>query len=749
MLETKNRIMALVNSGQLQEARQVCLNACNSNTGSAELWFMLSAICGQMQDFLAAEQYCKKALKINSSVPSVYYNLAVAQRGQGKTDEAFVSLEKAVNLQNDFTAAQYEMGNICLEKQDYARAIDFYNKVLKGASDAYQAYVGLAVAYERSAKPELAISACLESLRINPAQQSVTLRLGSLYDKQGKADEAVKYYSRAIELGYEAVDVFINIGRMQALQGNSVEAENHYKQALTIDPDAIEALSNLALLYDDMHDIGSALKYIKEAYQLDAEDERIVYNYAKILTSSRQYTDAETLYKKILEKNPDFSEAAVNLGNLYLLAGKANEAQEIYEHACNTRPDFHDACSNMLMSLNYTNSHSDTEIRDKHFAWARLFEKDIKRLKKSFVNNDMKALKVGYVSPDFRNHSVAYFFEGVLKYSDAKKITNYCYSDVKNKDEVTQRLEKYSDHWRDVAGLDNESLAHLIKQDDIDILIDLCGHISGNRLPVFALKPAPVQITYLGYPNTTGLEAMDYRIVDRNTDPEGSEEMMSESPLYVEPSFLNYMPYQKSPDVAVLPALKNGYITFGSFNNLAKMTDEVIGVWSKILSEISESRLCIKARQYSDSVIKQDHIKRFSDAGIDESRLDLMGYSNTTTEHLQMYNTIDIALDTFPYNGTTTTFEALWMGVPVVCLNGTRHASRVGTSILKTLGLTELLAEEKQQYVTISCLLAKDVKKLSEIRSELRTKMTHSSLMDNESFARKFESILLGVRRKN
>ena len=750
MINIQNRIMTLVNSGQLQSARQECLNACNDNVGSAELWFMLSAICGQMQDFPAAELYCKKALKINSSVPSAYYNLAVALRGQGKTEEAYLSLEKAVELQADFIAARYEMGNICLERQNYSRAIGLYNEVLKTAPDAFQVYAGLAAAQEQLGEFELAISACLESLRINAAQKNVAITLGRLYDRLDKVEEAVQYYNRAIELGYNAADVFINLGRMLALQGKFTEAESQYKRAIAVDSASVEALSNLALLYEDMQDFDNALECIESACRFDDNDERLAYNHAKILVSLRQYSDAEAIYKKILEKNPDFSEAAVNLGNLYLLAGKANEAQGLYEHACASRPDFHDACSNMLMSLNYTNNHSNEEIRDKHFSWARKKEKNIKRLEaRSHIDQDMGALKVGYVSPDFRNHSVAYFFEGILKNSDNLKIVNYCYSDVKNKDDVTQRLENYSDHWRDVSNLDNKSLAQLIQRDAIDILIDLCGHVSGNRLPAFALKPAPVQITYLGYPNTTGLNAMDFRIIDKSTDPEGAEVMMSEVPLYIAPCFLNYTPYQDSPDVAELPALRNGFITFGSFNNLAKMTDEVVDTWSKILSEVPGSRLCIKARQYADATIKQDHIKRFNNAGIKESRLDFITYSNTTAEHLAMYNNIDIALDTFPYNGTTTTFEAMWMGVPVVCISGTRHASRVGASIMKVLELDDLVAENQENYVKIAHNLAQDTKMLAEIRGDLRMRMLHSPLLDSETFTRKFESILLSVRKKS
>ena len=748
--QIQNKIMTMVNSGQLQTARRECLSACKQSPHNAQLWFMLSAICGQMKDFPAAEKYCKKSLRINNTVPSIYYNLAVAQRGQGKKDEAYASLGKAIQLQADFPAALYELGNICLEKQEYDIAISYYQRVIKNSADAFQAYNGMAIAYEKLGNFKAAISENLQSLSINPAQNDVTLRLAGIYDSQNNIDKALQYYNRAIEHGYNQADVYVNLGRMHDLNDNQGEAEKHYKKALLINPDTVEALTNLALIYEKMHNYSTALDTMEKAYQLDPDNEKIIYNYALILSSRSRYNEAEILYRKLLAIKPDFVQASVNLGNIYLLSGKVNEAQEIYSSACDMQPDYNDACSNWLMSTNYSNRYSDTEIRDKHFAWAKEFEKKIQQFPPAMQPySKASPLKVGFVSSDFRSHSVAYFFEGLLRYSNRQSVINYCYSDVENSDEVTQSIKSYADHWCDITKLDNKTLADRIQKDGIEILVDLNGHTSGNRLAMFALKPAPIQISYLGYPNTTGLSSIDYRIVDEKTDPSGAASFMSETPLYLDPCFLCYTPYEYSPDISGLPAEENAYITFGSFNNLAKMTDEVIDVWSKILQGVPDSKLCIKARQYIDPDIKAEHIKRFDNAGIDVSRLELLSYSNTTAEHLQMYNKIDIALDTFPYNGTTTTFEALWMGVPVVCLIGTRHAGRVGATILNTLGKTELLAENCQQYVKIAIDLANDVNELKQLRGRLRDEMSSSPLLDCKLFASQFEAVLQRIIDKN
>lgn len=742
--------MSLVNSGQLQMAKNECLSACNQNPKNAQLWFMLSAICGQMQDFQAAEKYCRKSIDINGLTAELCYNLAVAQRGQGEVSGALHSLHEAIKRQKNFTAALYEIGNIYLDRKDYAQALENYNRIIQTTREAFQAYTGIAIVQQLRGDHEASITACLDSLRINPVQPDVAIRLATLYDNQDNSATAIKYYKRAIELGYREADVYVNLGRMYASAGKTSDAKKSYQKALRVKPDSVEALCSLAVLYEEIHDTVNALDSIKRAVRLNPDDQIICFNYAKILASSYHYTEAEKLYKQVLSKNPGFIDATVNLGNLYLLRGRADDAQDVYAQACNAKKHNHDVCSNFLMSLNYTSRHSDENIFNQHIRWAKQIEKNSSYQRQLYTKKTGNSiLKVGYVSPDFRDHSIAYFIEGILRFSDKNKVNNYCYSDVINSDKMTEKLKKHTDNWRDVSNLDDQMLADLIQHDGIDILIDLCGHTSGNRLPMFSLKPAPVQLTYLGYPNTTGLKAIDYRLVDHNTDPDGAKALMSESPLYIEPCFLCYSPCQNSPDISDLPVLTNNYVTFGSFNNLAKMSDEVVMCWSEILKQVTDSRLCIKARRFADSTIKKDYIKRFGKAGVDESRLDLLRYSDSITEHMNLYNNIDIALDTFPYNGTTTTFEALWMGVPVICLNGTRHAGRVGASILNTLDANDLLARNLQQYIKIACDLATNTGRLQLYREKLRSRLQISPLLDTETFTKKFESVLIEISNNN
>ena len=372
-----------------------------------------------------------------------------------------------------------------------------------------------------------------------------------------------------------------------------------------------------------------------------------------------------------------------------------------------------------------------------HLNYAGQFEAPLASAIVSHKNDrsSTRRLKIGYVSPDFRRHSVNYFIEPVLASHNHDNFEVFCYSDVLTPDNVTERLQGYSNQWRDIKGMRDEEVTKLIRQDRIDILLDLAGHSANNRLQVFARKPAPVQVSWIGYPNTTGLSNIDYRIVDSYTDPPGlTDPFCSEKLIRMPESFLCYLPDKGSPDVRDLPAMKTGYVTFGSFNYFPKMSKETVIVWSAILKEVPDSRLIIKTRTLADSGTRQYAMDMFIKNGIASERIDLLAMKTSFEEHLDTYNSIDIALDTFPYNGTTTTCEALWMGVPVVTFAGNVHASRVGNSLLTNTGLYELVANSFEEYISIALNLARNQNNLQTLRESLRDKMSHSPLADAKKF---------------
>ncbi len=395
------------------------------------------------------------------------------------------------------------------------------------------------------------------------------------------------------------------------------------------------------------------------------------------------------------------------------------------------------------MTLHYLPDIDNKVMLEEHNKWAEKHANQIiastnfKRPKKA-----KPRLRVGYFSPDFRRHSVAYFVEPILEQHDIERFEIFCYALVDNPDVTTDRLKSLAEHWRSIENLPDDEVVKLIRDDRIDLLVDLAGHTYKNRLLVFAYKPAPLQLSYLGYPNTTGLPTIDYRLTDSFADPPSkTEASYTEKLVRLEPTAWCYRPMGSVPAVSELPAKENDYITFGSFSMFYKLNGKVLSLWAHLLTQIAGSRLTLKAKSMADSSVRKSVIKQFADFGIVEERISLKSYEPSYEQHLENYREIDIALDPFPYNGTTTTCEALFMGVPVITLEGEEHRSRVGVSLLKQVGLENLIAKTPENYVGIACSLASETEALAELRKNLRARMENSPLMDEAGFTKRLETV--------
>jgi protein O-GlcNAc transferase len=422
------------------------------------------------------------------------------------------------------------------------------------------------------------------------------------------------------------------------------------------------------------------------------------------------------------------------------LQGRHDEAVDLYRRSLATESNSANH-SNLLFAMNYSGRYDQCALFAEHKRWAELYA-PTPPTAEPFTNvRDLnRRLRVGYVSPDFNMHPVAFFMGALIASHDRHAVEVFCYSSTFAQDKMTAAFRGMNVIWRDIAALDDVSAARLIRDDGIDIAVDLAGHTAGNRLLTLARRPAPIQATYLGYPNTTGMGAIDYRFTDVWADPPGASDRTHSEILVRLPSgFLAYTPPANMPPVRELPALSNGRVTFGSFNNVAKISPGTIDLWARVLTAMPDAQLMIKARSFVDAALRERFQRLFVARGVTEERLLLPFEPVGSVAHYDTFNRIDIALDTVPYNGTTTTCEALWMGVPVVALAGDRHASRVGVSILNAAGLSELIAPTPDAYIAIARGLASDLDSLAALRASLRTRLAPSALLDARRVARALE----------
>ncbi len=588
-----------------------------------------------------------------------------------------------------------------------------------------------------------------ELCRILPKNIDIWLMSASINASLGNMDRVIECCHYVIKLQPDHLLAHYNLGLAYHTLGDFSSAEIFFNATLKLDPNMYKArvalgYAMIALgrpeeaikLYHELLS-GSAIKHLDIALSANI-------NLSLALNAKRCFVEAEQACRLALAIEPKSIEALNNLGEALKEQGKLNDAVDAFRTAVSINPDFSVAHSNYLLNVNYLTDIDLNQVYLEYVKWGESHAVSYAagKHKHSDCGSDSeKRLRIGYVSPDFRAHSVILFIAGVVESHNRENVEVFCYSDVKLPDAYTQKISETSDHWRETSQLSHEQLALLIAKDRIDILVDLTGHTANNRLMTFARKPAPIQVTWLGYPNTTGLKAIDYRFTDRWADPPGmSDQLNTETLIRISNGFLCYAPISDSPPISDLPMTESGFITFASFNNSSKINVDVIKLWSSILSGVKGSKLILKSPQFTDPVIKQRYLALFESNGIDSSRIEIYGYIASTIEHLAIYQKVDVGLDPFPYNGTTTTCEALWMGIPVVVLTGNSHVSRVGVSLLSNVGLTEFVAETKDEYIRICSNLAKSPEKLLEIRKGMRSRMENSSLLDIDGFVSDIES---------
>ncbi|MFT3783347.1 MAG: tetratricopeptide repeat protein [Nibricoccus sp.] len=632
---------------------------------------------------------------------------ALALHRAGQLVEAALLYREFLRKQPNHPDALNLLGLLRQQTGEHAQAVECFTKAMAVVSRNALLHVNRAQSYRAVGRVEEAEADFRQALQIDAKQAEAHHQLGNLLKALNRHGEALQSLRCAAELAPKNPAVWLNLGVSLLAVSEQTEAIQSFQKAVALEPNRVEALNIL----------GSALVDVGK------------------------FGEARNVLEKALQLRPSYAPAHDNLGRLYRAQGRPAEAVAEFRAALTAQnaPSTH---SNLVYALNFVPQLSAGEVFAEHLNWARLHAASVAtpRAALPLTRDPARPLRIGYVSPDFIHHAVSYFIEPVLKAHDRSAFEVYCYSNAPASDNVTQRLRSLGHAWRDISRLDDDAAANVVREDKIDILVDLAGHTARNRLLLFARKPAPVQVTWLGYPNTTGLSAIDWRLTDEVSDPAGATDRFYAEKLFrLRGPFSVYLPSDDAPAVEAPPVLRNGYITFGSFNHFAKVNSAVVELWARLLARVPNARFVMKARSLADSETAARVLSTFERLGVTADRLELRSEELPVAAHLARFNEIDIALDTFPYNGTTTTCEALWMGVPVVALAGSSHVSRVSASLLTHLGHPEWIGASEADYIERAYGLAADPQKLASLRASQRDKMRLSPLCDAARFTRELE----------
>ena len=577
-----------------------------------------------------------------------------------------------------------------------------------------------------------------DALAGNAGALDGALRAGYDHESRGELAEAERLYRQVLEAEPENAEALYFLGRIAQRDRRDEEALHLFQRAAELRPsDATIALVLGGSLMRQRR-FAEAAQAWRRGLESSPDHAYMRSDYAAALIELGRREEARVELEKLQELLPEVPSVHFNLGGILVEYGRIPEAIAAYRRVLQLDPHNAAAYSNLLLTLNYGDRYSASDVFAEHRRFGERFA--VPYSPPTVDKSWPRRLRVGYVSPDFRAHVLAYFMEPILANHDHARFEVFCYHTHRGKDAVTDQLRAMVAHWRDCEDWSDEELAENVRKDRIDILVDLAGHTQGNGLLAFAMKPAPVQASYLGYPNTTGLAAVDYRISDAFADPPGESDRISTERLMRLPgSYFCYRPEPAAAALSPLPALSRGCVTFGCFNNFSKVSGAFLDLVSRLLSMLPDTRFLMKSRPLGFPVVADAVRQRFERAGIDPARIELRGWEASTKSHLEAYAGIDIALDTFPYNGATTTCEAIWMGVPVVNLAGDRHVGRMGSSLLNVVGLGELVAKDESEFIAICARLISNLQDLSALRGSLRQRMRDSPLLNEAAFVRELE----------
>lgn len=668
--------------------------------------------------------------------------LALQHHRAGRLAEAEALYRQILASEPGHAEARHLLGLVAHQVGRHDLALELIRQATTLDPNNPAAHTNLGEVCRTLGRTEEALTALRRAIQLGPNSPEAHNNLGNVLRNHGQMDEAAIALRRAIELKPDYADAYSNLGVVLAEKGQLDEAIVVFQHALQLKPHGVAAYNNLGNALKNRGAFGKAVETFQRALQLDPNHFEVHNNLGTVLVLQGRFDEAEMAFHRSLELKPDYTQALNNLGNVLKDQGRWDEAVPAFRRALQSNLDSPEIHSNLVYTLLFQPGADRETIEAEGVLWNRQYAEPLKRsiLPHANARNPERRLRLGYISADFWGHVVGRNLVPLFRYHDHDQFEIFCYSGVVHPDSLTDKFRKQADHWRDMMGVSDEAFAEAIKRDGVDVLIDLSQHMAGNRLSLFARQPAPVQASFAGYPEATGVEAIRYRISDRymeggSADDESARAGKRRDRVFLVDSFWCYEP---SNEVSInpLPAEANGHVTFGCLNSFCKINEPLLRLWARVLAGVPGSRLILLSSPGSHC---ERIRKMMAEEGIETHRLEFVPRC-THRVYLELYHRLDMVLDPSPYNGHTTSLDALWMGVPVVSLAGTNPVSRAGLSQLTNLGLEEFVAWSEDDYVAIATRLAGDLPRLAELRRTLRARIEASLIMDAPRFARSIEA---------
>jgi predicted O-linked N-acetylglucosamine transferase (SPINDLY family)/glycosyltransferase involved in cell wall biosynthesis len=730
--------------GDLETAGEFASVACDLDPQNGDFSRDLAEVFFQKKELDLAEQQVRRVLEMLPDSPEGLVLLGRILAEKDDKHPAFEAFQEALRIRKDYAEG---FSHYAMALQKFGRGKDAISQIRKACAleaDSVEFQTNLAMLLEQNARYVDALAAYGKAARMNPNVGFVWFRQGKLLNGLSRYAEAVPVLEKAISIPGQVSSFYYEYGVALHKTNRFQEALDQYDKALAMGCNTAALHCNRGVIYKDFRRGGDAVMAFYAAVKLEPTNVSYLNNLGAAAFEIGLNSEALDCFEQAVEKNPNLPTARNNIGNLLKDRARGMDALPHYKKSMELNPEDRDPQNNFLLCHMYIPDMDPKVVFEEHKKWGL---KTAKKFPSAFKFKPREAggkIRVGFLSADLCHHPVAHFIEPIFRGYDREQFEFIAYGDQRKSDEFSARFATQVDLWRETSSYNERALAKLIYEDRVDILFELAGHTAYNRLGVFALKPAPLQVSYLGYPGTTGLPTMDFRITDGFADPRGTtEHLHTEKLIRVPECAWCFEPDAAAPEVDPLPALKNGFVTFGCFNNMAKLNAALFETWAEILLRVPGSHLRLKARTLTDDGVRKELKAYFTERGIEEDRLDFFGHTKKIGDHLNHYHSVDIALDSFPYHGTTTTCEAMWMGCPVVTRAGKTHVSRVGVSLLNAVGLQEFIADTREDYIEKAVALAGRTERLEELRVGMRERLRQSVLMDEKRFVQGFEKALI------